>query len=95
MSLHDIEQRIIGAAWAYGLLLAAVVTILAAVLVCSGISALGRRWRARCRRLDLAQFEQHEELDAHLDMRATADVDLAPVFGLGAPRPRTDLLEEQ
>ncbi|MCG0066524.1 hypothetical protein L0F81_25120 [Streptomyces tricolor] len=77
MSLHDIEQRIIGAAWAYGLLLAAIVTILTAVLVCSGISALACRWRARRDDFGPAGNRLWEEVDAHLEDVIAADPQLA------------------
>lgn len=45
MSPHDIEQRIIGAAYAYALLAAAILTVLAAVAVYCTAASLARRWR--------------------------------------------------
>ncbi|KOV86102.1 MULTISPECIES: hypothetical protein [unclassified Streptomyces] len=89
MSPHDIEQRVIGAAWAYAIFAAATIAMFTAVLACHGISALVRRRRAR--RDDLGPDRLWEEVDAHLAEVIAAD----PQLAAGLDRLRTAVRNEQ
>ncbi|WP_225811273.1 hypothetical protein [Streptomyces spinosus] len=71
MSPHDIEQRLIGVAWAYVSFAALTIAVFIAVFVCHVVSD----WRAR--RHDLGPDRLWEEVDAHLTEVIAADPQLA------------------
>ncbi|MET8766371.1 hypothetical protein [Streptomyces sp. NPDC004658] len=75
MSPHDIEQRLIGVAWAYLSFAALTIAVFTAVLISHGIRALVHRHRAR--RNDCGPDRLLEEVNAHLAEVIGADPQLA------------------
>ncbi|MET9012275.1 hypothetical protein ABZX74_15355 [Streptomyces olivaceoviridis] len=71
MSPHDIEQRLIGVAWAYATFAALTIAVFVALLICHVVND----WRAR--RNDLGPARLWEEVNAHLTEVITADPQLA------------------